>query len=86
MLSTLRRKILGETRSIPLGLVGAFVLALAVRALLPPGEWEVVGGFALAAAVIATLICSLPHHQSRRSTDRRSAAVIDNHTNTRTDR
>jgi hypothetical protein len=67
VLSTLRRKLLGETRSIPLGVGGALMLALLIRALLPHGDWQVIGGFTLAAAVIATLICSLRYHHSRPS-------------------
>jgi hypothetical protein len=86
MLSTLRRKILGETRSIPLGVASAFLLALAVRALLPHGEWEVIGGFTLAAAAIATLICSLPTTKAAVPPPNARRAALNKHTTTRTHR
>jgi hypothetical protein len=65
LLSRLRRKLLGETWTIPLGVAGALVLALLLRALLPSNEWQTVGGFVLAVLLIATLIRSLPlkHHR-----------------------
>jgi hypothetical protein len=60
LLNSLRRKIFGETRAIPLGVASVIVLAYLTRGLLPDGEWQTAGAFALAAAVIATLIFSLP--------------------------
>jgi hypothetical protein len=57
---SIRRKILGETRAIPLGVATTILLAYLTRGLLPHGEWQTAGAFALAAAVIATLGFSLP--------------------------
>jgi hypothetical protein len=65
LLSRLRRKLLGETWTIPLGVAGALVLALLLRALLPSDEWQTVGGFVLAVLLIATLIRSLPLSRHR---------------------
>jgi hypothetical protein len=59
LLSSVRRKLFGETRTIPLGVAIALMLAIVLRAILPHSEWQLVGGFALAAALIATLIRSL---------------------------
>jgi hypothetical protein len=60
LLKSVRRKILGETRAIPLGVAATILLAYLTRGLLPHGEWQTAGAFALAAAMIATLIFSLP--------------------------
>ena len=60
LLNSLRRKIFGETRAIPLGVASVIVLAYLTRGLLPDGEWQTAGAFALAAAIIATLTFSLP--------------------------
>jgi hypothetical protein len=60
LLKSVRRKILGETRAIPLGVAGTILLAYLTRGLLPHGEWQTAGAFALAAAMIATLVFSLP--------------------------
>jgi hypothetical protein len=60
LIASLRRKLLGETWTIPLGVCSAILFALLARALLPDGEWQTVGGFALAALLIATLLRSLP--------------------------
>jgi uncharacterized membrane protein YkvA (DUF1232 family) len=69
LLLTLRRKVLGETWTIPLGLAAALVLALVLRAVLSGSEWQTFGRFALAGLLIATLIRSLP--LGRRLTDNR---------------
>jgi hypothetical protein len=84
LLSSVRRKIFGETGTIPLGVASAVVLALLLRMLIPNGEWRVVGGFVLAAAVITTLVRSLPADTRRRGA-RRSAAQPQQPTTTRTD-
>ena len=60
LLKSVRRKILGETRAIPLGVATTILLAYLTRGLLPDGEWQTAGAFALAAAIIATLVFSLP--------------------------
>jgi hypothetical protein len=60
LLKSVRRKILGETRAIPLGVAATILLAYLTRGLLPHGEWQTAGAFALAAAMVATLIFSLP--------------------------
>jgi hypothetical protein len=60
LLKSVRRKILGETRAIPLGVATTILLAYLTRGLLPDGEWHTAGAFALAAAIIATLVLSLP--------------------------
>lgn len=54
-LKVLRRKLLGETWTIPLGVCATLALALLARHLLPNSDWQSVGGFALAALLIATL-------------------------------
>jgi hypothetical protein len=58
-LKSLRRLILGETWTIPLGVAGALVLAVLIRAALPEGTWQAVGGFTLAALLVAALASSL---------------------------
>jgi hypothetical protein len=60
LLKSVRRKILGETRAIPLGVAATILLAYLTRGLIPNGEWQTAGAFVLAGAVIATLIFSLP--------------------------
>jgi hypothetical protein len=60
LLRSVGRKIFGETRAIPVGVAITILLAAVTRALLPHGEWQTAGASALAAAVIATLIFSLP--------------------------
>jgi hypothetical protein len=59
LLVSLRRLILGETWTIPIGVCLAVGLALLIRAMLPHGAWQPAGGFALASFVLATLACSL---------------------------
>ena len=60
ILRSARRKVLGETRAIPLGVATTILLAYPTQSLLPNGEWQTAGAFALAAAIIATLTFSLP--------------------------
>ena len=60
LLKSVRGKILGETRAIPVGVATAILLADLMRGLLAQGEWQNAGAVALAAAIIATLIFSLP--------------------------
>jgi hypothetical protein len=59
LLRSLRRLILGETWTIPLGVGTALAVAVALRAALPDGAWQAVGGFALAVLLVAALACSL---------------------------
>ena len=76
LLKSVRRKILGETRAIPLGVAATTLLGYLTRGLLPHGEWQTAGAFALAAAMIATLIFSLtadirgPNNQPARNPTR----------------
>lgn len=62
-LGSLRRKLLGETWTIPLGVGAALVVARLGHAVVPHSEWQTAGGFVLAAVLIATLIRSLPVRQ-----------------------
>jgi UDP-N-acetylmuramyl pentapeptide phosphotransferase/UDP-N-acetylglucosamine-1-phosphate transferase len=57
LLASLRRLILGETWTIPLG--AALGLAVVMRAWLPHATWQAVGGFCLAIFVLAVLALSL---------------------------
>jgi hypothetical protein len=68
LLSSVRRKLLGETRAIPLGVAASITLGLLTRAVLPQDVWESVGAFALVGCLIFTLIRSLPldDHRVRR--------------------
>ncbi len=59
LLSSLRRLILGETWTIPVGVGAALGLAVLIRASLPETAWETAGGFCLAVFVLAALACSL---------------------------
>jgi hypothetical protein len=62
LLSSLRRLILGETWTIPLGVGAALIVAMLVRASVSEGTWQTGGGFALAALLIAVLAYSLRPH------------------------
>lgn len=84
LLKSARRKILGETRAIPIGIAATILLASLTRALLAHGEWQTAGAFALAAAIIATLIFSLPS-DIRGPSNRRAADHSHPNTTTRTD-
>jgi hypothetical protein len=59
LLRSLRHLILGETWTIPLGVGLTLGLALLLRAVLPTGAWQAVGGFTLAALLVVALACSL---------------------------
>jgi hypothetical protein len=84
LLKSVTRKILGETRAIPLGIAATILLASLTRILLPNGEWQTAGAFALAAAIIATLIFSLPA-DIRGPSNQRAADQLDSNPTTRTD-
>jgi hypothetical protein len=66
LVGSLRHLILGETWTIPVGVGVAIALAELLRASLPQAEWETVGGFCLAAFVLATLALSLRRALARR--------------------
>ena len=83
LLKSIRRKILGETRAIPLGVATAILLAYLTRGLLPAGEWQNAGAVALVAAIVATLIFSLPA-DLRGANDQSAATQPDPNTTTRT--
>ena len=83
LLKSVRRKILGETRAIPLGVAATTLLGYLTRGLLPHGEWQTAGAFALAAAVIATLISALPA-DLRRPNNQPAVNQPDPNTTTRT--
>jgi hypothetical protein len=83
LLKSVRRKILGETRAIPIGIAATILLASLTRALLPHGEWQTAGAFALAAAIIATLIISLTA-DIRGPSNQHPASDPDSNTTTRT--
>ena len=59
LLTSLRRLILGETWTIPLGVGAALGLAVVMRAWLPHAAWQAAGGFCLAMFVLAVLAFSL---------------------------
>jgi hypothetical protein len=67
VLSSLRRLILGETWTIPLGVGTSLGVAVLIRASVPDAVWETAGGFCLAAFVLAALACSLRWAPSGRS-------------------
>jgi hypothetical protein len=65
-MKALRKLILGETWTLPLGIAAAMLLAVAARALLPEETWDHAGGFVLLALVCVALIVSLaPAHRAR---------------------
>jgi hypothetical protein len=66
LLHSMRRKLFGETRTIPLGVAAAILLALLLQTLLPRDDWQWIGGFAFAAVLIATLLRSLHPKITRR--------------------
>ena len=60
LLRTLRKVVLGETWTLPLGLAAVVLLsALAVRPLLGHAAWRHAGGFVLLAGVAVVLIVSV---------------------------
>jgi hypothetical protein len=58
VIAQLRKLVLGETWTLPLGVAVTLVAALALDAA-SPAWWERGGGFVLLAAVLATLVVSL---------------------------
>ena len=64
ILASLRRLIFGETWTIPAGVAAALALAGILRAALPEHAWRNIGGFCLAALVIAALAWSLARHDA----------------------
>ena len=58
-MSSLRRLILGETWTIPLGIAASVGLAELIRASAPETTWETLGGFCLALFVLGALAYSL---------------------------
>ena len=66
-LASLRRLILGETWTIPLGVGAALGLAVVMRAWLPHATWQPTGGFCLALFVLAALAFSLRRGQTGHS-------------------
>jgi hypothetical protein len=86
LLKSACRKILGETRVIPLGVAATILLAYLTQGLLPDDAWQTAVAFALAAAIIATLIFSLPA-DLRGKTNQPAATQHDpTNTTTRTNR
>jgi thiosulfate reductase cytochrome b subunit len=65
LLRTLRKLILGETWSLPLGLAAAVVLALVLRAA-DRAAWHHAGGFVLLGAVLVALVLSVAAGTPRR--------------------
>jgi hypothetical protein len=59
LIKSLRKLVLGETWTIPVGVAGALGAAVLTRAVLSNEVWTSAGGFVLAALVIATLLPSL---------------------------
>jgi hypothetical protein len=59
LLRSLRSLILGETWTIPLGVLAAVGIAVLLRSSLPDQLWDEGGGFVLAALVATTLAVSL---------------------------
>jgi hypothetical protein len=59
LLRSLRSLVFGETWTIPLGVVTAIVISVALRSALSVHTWGECGGFALAALVAATLALAL---------------------------
>ena len=58
MIAELRKLILGETWTLPIGVAVTLVAALAIDAA-GPAWWHRAGGFVLLGAVLATLVISL---------------------------
>ena len=59
LLRSLRSLILGETWTIPLGVLGSIGSAVLLRSAVPDRLWDAGGGFALAALLVLTLAISL---------------------------
>jgi hypothetical protein len=65
VIGQLRKLILGETWTLPLGVAVTLIAALALDAA-SPAWWERGGGFVLLGAVLATLVVSLHRPPGRR--------------------
>ncbi|MEA2482051.1 MAG: hypothetical protein QOJ07_3973 [Thermoleophilaceae bacterium] len=66
-LRTLRKLILGETWTLPAGVIAAIGICLIARAVLPRHTWEPAGGFVLFVLVAVALVVALaPAHRARR--------------------
>jgi hypothetical protein len=64
-LRTLKKLILGETWTLPIGIATVvLVAALVVRPLLDDGAWRHAGGFVVLAGVICVLLLSVAHSAS----------------------
>jgi hypothetical protein len=63
LLRSLRSLILGETWTIPLGVLATVVIAILLRSALPDQLWGGGGGFVLAALVAVTLALSLANRR-----------------------
>jgi hypothetical protein len=62
----LRKLVLGETWTLPIGIGVALGLAAAVRALVSDDTWRDVGGFVLLGFVVVALAVALaPAHRAR---------------------
>ena len=60
MLRTLRKLVLGETWSLPVGIAVAVLLAVAVRAVAGAGAWwQDGGGFVLLAVLVVAFVAAL---------------------------
>ena len=83
LLRSARRKILGETWAIPVGVAATILLAYLMRGLLAHGEWQNAGAVALVAAIVTTLIFSFPA-DVRGANNQSAATQPDPNTTTRT--
>jgi hypothetical protein len=63
LLRSLRSSILGETWTIPVGVLAAVAIAVLLRSALPDQLWDEGGGFVLAAVVALTLAVSLANRR-----------------------
>ena len=62
LLRTVRKLILGETWTLPIGIATVvLVVALVLRPLLDDGAWRHAGGFVLLAGVGGVLLLSVAH-------------------------
>jgi hypothetical protein len=66
-MNQLRKLVLGETWTLPVGVALVVVVAVGLRSLLPPDTWEDGGGFIVLVLVLAALLAALaPAHRARR--------------------
>jgi hypothetical protein len=63
LLRSLRSLVLGETWTIPVGVLAAVAIAVLLRSALPDQLWDEGGGFVLAAVVALTLAVSLANRR-----------------------